>query len=808
VGDRVELPGRPRATRRVDAPELLRQGLKLFAAPKGQPRARRGTDVVLLVSALLGAAAVIAAYPPGAFERSLERFVATVPDWLDPVWGFLADSLWLWAAVLVVASLVRRRFAVVAVALGSCALAALAALLAARLALDAWPDVADSVLGTSEGARFPHVRSAAAVAVILVISPHLVSPLRKLSNWVVLLGTLGVVLVAGGTPSGTLGAFLIAVAAAAAFRLVLGTSIGRPGLEDVQAALAELGVHASELEQAERRVAGVFHVRGVDTDGRPLLVKLYGRDAYDTQLLARLWRRLWYRGSGRAIPRGRLESAEHEAFVTLLARNAGLATREVVTAGATLGDDALLVLRGGAEPLATLAPERLDDELLAGAWRALELLDELRIAHQQIDPETVALVSGEVGLVELGEATVAPDAHGLAADRAQLLMTGACLVGGERALAAAVRALGADGVEALLPYLQSAAFSPSLRRALKAAEIDVDDFRAQAAATIEAEAPELVKLRRVSWRAALQIALLSLASYAIVSAATDVDWGEIRSTVAEASWAWIVVAFLAAQLPRLTQALSTLGSAPTSLPFGPVYAMQLATGYMNVALPSNLARMAVNIRFFQRQGLSAPVAVTSGTIDSFASTVVQAALLGVLLLFSESSLALELPFPSGGSRTLLWIVVGLVVASAVVLVAVRRLRDAIVVNVRRWWPEVRSAVAGLRASSKLALLVLGSLATEVLFAVALGLFARSLGYEISLAELLVINMSVSLLGSLVPVPGNIGVAEFGLTIGLVSAGMADGAALAAVLLYRIATYYLPPLWGFFAMLWLQRNRYL
>src|SRR5580765_4844983 len=33
-------------------------------------------------------------------------------------------------------------------------------------------------------------------------------------------------------------------------------------------------------------------------------------------------------------------------------------------------------------------------------------------------------------------------------------------------------------------------------------------------------------------------------------------------------------------------------------------------------------------------------------------------------------------------------------------------------------------------------------------------------------------------------------------------------AIAAVLLYRIATYYLPPAWGFPAMLWLQHNRYL
>jgi uncharacterized protein (TIRG00374 family) len=121
---------------------------------------------------------------------------------------------------------------------------------------------------------------------------------------------------------------------------------------------------------------------------------------------------------------------------------------------------------------------------------------------------------------------------------------------------------------------------------------------------------------------------------------------------------------------------------------------------------------------------------------------------------------------------------------------------------------VRRTLAGLRGSDKLGLLILGSLATEVLFAAALGLFAQGFGYDISLAELLVINISVSLLGSLVPVPGNIGVAEFGLTVGLVSAGMAEEAAFAAVLLYRIATFYLPPLWGFFALGWLQRNRYL
>jgi len=38
--------------------------------------------------------------------------------------------------------------------------------------------------------------------------------------------------------------------------------------------------------------------------------------------------------------------------------------------------------------------------------------------------------------------------------------------------------------------------------------------------------------------------------------------------------------------------------------------------------------------------------------------------------------------------------------------------------------------------------------------------------------------------------------------------MTPEAAIAAVLLSRISTYYAPPLWGFPAMLWPQRNRYL
>jgi uncharacterized membrane protein YbhN (UPF0104 family) len=49
------------------------------------------------------------------------------------------------------------------------------------------------------------------------------------------------------------------------------------------------------------------------------------------------------------------------------------------------------------------------------------------------------------------------------------------------------------------------------------------------------------------------------------------------------------------------------------------------------------------------------------------------------------------------------------------------------------------------------------------------------------------------------------VVEGGLTFGLVAAGMPEEAAFAAVLLHRVATFYLPPVWGFVAFRRLQRQ---
>jgi glycosyltransferase 2 family protein len=787
---------------------FARRRIRIFSSPTGEPRFRRATDVVLLVPSLVALAILIAIFPPGSFERLLARLLDTVPGFTNPVWGFLYDLLAAWTIALLVAAALSRRGFVLAQAAAAFALAAAVAFVCARLATGDWPELDDLVRRGATAPPFPDVRIAETVAVLLTISPRLVQPLQRASRWLLLLGFVCALFVDSAVPSGVAAAFLIGVVTAAVVRLSFGTSVGRAGLDAVAESLAEVGIEAGGLEFDPRQVAGVVSVRARDPVGRRLLVEVFGRDAYDNQLLEKLWRTLWYQDGGPGLRLGPAQVAEHEAFVTLLARNAGVPTHEVLRAADTTGGNALLVLRGDDRPLEALAAEEVDEAVLAGGWRTLAHLHGARIAHRRIDIHTVALVDGEVGLVDFAGATAAPTADQLLTDRAQLLVTTSTVAGTERALAAAVAEVGKDGVAELLPYLQPAALRASLRQATKAAGIDLDELRSKTASLVGTEPPELVRLRRVTVGTLVQAALLLFAGLAVLSFAIEIDYGQLWTGLQSATWGWVLLGFLVAQLPRLSQATATLGSVPADVRFGPLYGLQLATNYMNLALPGSAARLAVNIRFFQRHGITPTAAVTAGAIDSFASTFVQGVLLALMLLFTEADLNLKFSAPTGGSLVVVALIAGLVLVGLVAVAVVGRLRRVIVDRVRRFWPEVRAALSTLRSSDKLALLLGGSLATEILFALALGLFALGLGTRISLADLLVLNIGVSLINTIIPIPGGIGISELGLTVGLAAAGMSDEAALTAVLLYRISTFYLPPAWGFFAMRYLQRNRYL
>ncbi len=797
------------ALQHLPAVDLTREGPRLFATPADEPRARRASDVIALLAALFALASIsFAADPNPGFARSIAVLLDAIPGFFDTGWQIITDLLVLVAGVLVVTSLVRRRWSIGRDVAFAVVVATIVWLLVARIVEGSWPAVSDALRASTPPPWFPSARIALPGAVVLTVTPHLTRPLRRTANWIVVLAMLAVAALGATTPLGALAGGLVAVIAAAAAHLAFGSSAGRPGLGLVRSALAQLGVRTTWLGAADRQQAGLFVVNGTDADGDALVVKVYGRDAHDAALMSTLWRTVWYREAGSPLRFGRVQQVEHEAFLTLFAGQAGVVTDQVVTAGATAEDDALLVLRRRGRILAEAAAVRDGAATVTGVWGVVGRLHSGGIAHGQVDVRHLLVTEAGLGIVDFRGATVSPSYAQRRIDEVQALVTSAAIVGEQPAVAAALDAVGADEVTAMLPYVQRATLTPLQRRSIRDGELDLDRLRTAAAAAVGTEPPELVQLRRVTIGTILRIGLPALAVIILLSALAGLDLAELGDQLDNATWWLVAAAFVLTQLPRLTQAVSTLGAAPVPLPLGPVYALQLAVSYVNIAIPTAAARIAVNVRFFQRHGVPPGSAVAAGAIDGFAGFVVQILLLLSLLLFTPASLDLNLGSAIDNAERILVVVVIIAAAALLVVAAVRRLRQFVVRWARRLGSEAWGAVRGLNSPRRLVLLVGGNLATEVLFALALATFARSLGFPIGLGEAVLINVSVALLSGLMPIPGGVGVAEGGLTFGLVQTGIPEEVAFAIALLSRIASFYLPPIWGFFALRWLERNEHL
>lgn len=218
--------------------------------------------------------------------------------------------------------------------------------------------------------------------------------------------------------------------------------------------------------------------------------------------------------------------------------------------------------------------------------------------------------------------------------------------------------------------------------------------------------------------------------------------------------------------------------------------------------------MAMNMRFAQRLGLHPASAVTLGALTGLAGFAVQLMLLFLLVVPGDNSVDWsQLQFGGTGLELIaLAVVIGLV---ALLVVASRpKLRAKALDRVREPMVQVREGIALMRSPRQALMLFGGNFMSQMLFAVGLDLCLRAVGTSVDFGTIVFINTTVSLFAGMMPVPGGIGVTEAGLVGGLTAAGVSQDTAIAAVIVYRLCSFYLPPIWGYYSMRWLTRNDYL
>ena len=772
--------------------------IRFFSSAATAPRARRPTDLVLLIISVAAVVITLLLAPDqGDSGSPTSTFLRSLPGLLGWFWEIAYVLVLVWAAILLCAPLVSRGrlrlardqwLALIVASIGGFVLAG------------DWSTFLDGLTSSEPPSVFPAVRIALVTAILVTTSPHVGTPSRRAGRLFLALGTLASIALGGTLSMGAIAAIAIGTAAATIVHLIFGSPGGRPTEQQVSAALADLGFDTVEVESARLQTRGVAVMRATKTVGGTLLVKIYGRDAWDGQLLSTIWTFLWYRDESPTLTLSRLQQVEHEAFVTLLAERAAVPVLPVVAAG-SVANDALLVVETEGEPLSAITDA--SDAMMDDLWRGVGRMHRAGIAHGTLDAERLFLRADRTLVIgDFGRATgLASDAE-VQADRAQLLVTTALALGTDRAIAVAAGALEEGSLAGLLPYLQEAALSHSSRSAVEAAELDLDSLRKAAASSASTDVPDLVPLRRVTWGTLLQIALIGVAAWVVISTVAGVGVDTIVDELSTADWPWLLLAMVIAPLVQVFGAFSTIGAALMPLRYGPVLQLQFAIQFIALAVPSSAARIAVSVRFFQRAGAPTPAAVAIGAIDSVSGFLIQAAILGVIALANLVTLDLSL---NGSDATFSgkFLAIGAIVLLLLVVVAVLipRVRRMIAPHLS----EARDSARVLREPVKLLQLFGGNFTAQVMLAVVLGLCLRAFGENSTLAELLLVNTMTSLFSGVLPVPGGIGVTEAAMTTLLIGVGVPESPAVAATLAYRIITFYLPPVWGVISMRSLKRH---
>ena len=788
-----------------------RHGIQVFASPSDAPRVRRRTDMVLALveAALIVFLAVVVGNEAG-FDQAWADMLPSMPGWV--LWvsqvayvvAIIATGLF----VVGVTLFAKRRKELARDLFLAGALAALLTLGISQLVDARWPEFPLTDLGDTS-TTFPAFFITVFVAIQSTAAPFLSAPFRRLGRWVVLLGAAGAVLGGVCQPSDAMGALLVGVVAAALIRFALGTSAGVPSLNRITDGLAELGLTVSGLEYLDDQPPESTLVRGLTADGGAVLARVVGRDAWSNSQWARWWHAAWYSSGGEQHSSTPREQVEHEALVSYLATDAGVTVRELLAVGLTSAGDGMIAGRPQGTVFADLGAHAVTDDVLKAAWAEVIKLHDAGLSHGHLDGDGVWVDDdGVVGLTDFTSAGIAGVAEAKQEDIVELLTASAVAVGPDKAIAAARKALGDDPLVASLAMMQSAALTSRTKNLAHQHKLKVDDLRKQVATAVGVDPPEVESLRRVSLGNILMVALTGFAVYTLISGLADVGFSTIADALDGAKWGLVLVAFVLAQATSATDAMSVVAASPKPVPVGIATIEQFAVGFVDLAVPSNAGRLMVNVRFLGKFGINSVTAATTGAITNVAGIVAQATLMVLTVIVGKGSVDLSQLDTGGGMLKILGFAIVILLIGGVVVLVVSKLRHWVEDKIRKPLSKMGDSLAVMRHPKNIIEMFGGAIATEVLYATGLMLCVLAVGGSVSLGEALFISVTVSLFGGLVPVPGGVGVIEAGLTAGLVGVGVHNNVAIAAVLIYRMISFYLPPIWGWLCMHWLQDRNYL
>ncbi len=579
-------------------------------------------------------------------------------------------------------------------------------------------------------------------------------------------------------------------------RYVAGRANEQPGGVRIATELARRGIPLTRLERVRHTGPAYRSYLATRTTGDQLTVHVLDREVIAAGALHSLYRLIRIRSEIAPLPALSLERvAERRSLLAMSATAADVPVPRLV-AGVSCGADTIVLAYEGASGAVLSSPT---DGQLEDLWRSVARLHRHQVTHR-------GLVVGAILVDPQGHLLLPIPTDGAAfatqlrisLERAQLLVTCAQLAGVERAVRSARTVLSQDELAATLAVLQPVALPHQTRRALKSTPGVLEALREEIQGQTDGEGPELTPVERVRPRTIISVAAAIVAGYLIASQFGTVN---LSSVFSSARWRWIPLVLLASGATYPSAAVSLIGYVRERLPFARTVLVQVAADFAGFLTPPSVGGIAINIQFLRKAKLSTTAAATSVATSQVVNAVSHAVLLAVFAAATGTSSRRNLPVPG-------WVfaVLGAAAALAVLALGIPRARRALAARVL---PPAREALPRvlnlLTDPKKFAEAMLGSLFLNLSYIAALWFAVRAFDGSVGFTGVAIVYLAGAAIGSLAPTPGGLGAVELAFSTGLAAAGMPGAAAVSAVLLYRLATFWLPVPIGWAAMHWLQRH---
>jgi undecaprenyl-diphosphatase len=543
-----------------------------------------------------------------------------------------------------------------------------------------------------------------------------------------------------------------------------------------------------------KNTRGQASFRAETVDGTAAHVVVIGPDQPERDWLWRAWRLLAFREvDDQALPTPD-HQVDRAAYHLLRSDESGLDGPGLVATGA-LDEGQAWLARNWVDGEALASGAVVDADTMSSAWEQLDRLHAGGLTHGSITPgRLIVTPQNTVRLVGLGggEAPASPD--GRARDVAELALSLAASAGPDATAAAAVGQMGTDRLAEALPFLQPLALSAPARRLARNHRGLLEEMRSAIGHVTGITPSPAPSELRVAARNVVPLVILFLAVNVLLPQASRA--AGLADTFARANWAWIGLACAAAALTYVAAATSWVAAAPVQLALGRTFAVQFAAAFVNRLTPAGIGGMTTNVAYMERAGAKRGEAVSAAAGISVAGFVVHVVGLAAIAPLLGATGGLHISTPDLGDRW--FVLVGIVAVLGVIGLALwrQRLRHRLRPVLDQIWTAMRATLARpVRA------LVMVAAAGVLTFGYITALVAsvRAYGGTLPPGRIAAIYFGASAVASVAPTPGGLGALEAAMVAGLGAAGLVSPVALAAVISYRLVTYWLPVVPG--VVLW-------